>query len=230
MTAGETIYRVASFEAVNGSDETTFTIGQINVGDADFAWWNGDYIATVDPYGSQESYYTWDPDANEGNGGWFACDDNCVVDSESPAENIALPLNKGVIVFSANGAELTFAGSVLSGDTALYGSAGETTYTGNFTPTTITLGDIVVGDEDFAWWNGDYIATIDPYGSQDSYYTWDPDANDANGGWFACDDNCVVDSESPATNVEFDPNMGFLFFTANGASLNIPSPLPVAAE
>ena len=218
--AGDNIYRVATFEGVAGGSET-FTLGQISIGDADFAWYNMDYVATVDAYGSQEQYYTWDPDANEGAGGWFACDSDCNIDADSPADNVELPLNKGLIIRSENGVDLTFAGAVMAGDTALYGVAGDNTYTGNFTPSTITLGDIVVGDEDFAWYNMDYIATIDAYGSQDLYYTWDPDAN----GWFACDSDCNVDAEAPANNVEFEPNMGFLFRTENGASLNIPSPI-----
>lgn len=225
MTAGENIYRVATFEGVNSSEGATFTIGQISVGTEDFAWYNGDYIATVDAYGSQEQYYTWDPDANEGAGGWFACDEYVAVDPDSPADAVALPLNKGVIVYSANGANLTFSGAVMSGDTELYGISGENTYTGNFTPATLTLGDIVVGAEDFAWYNGDYIATIDLYGSQELYYTWDPDANEGAGGWFACDEYCAVDTDSPANSVSFEPNMGFLFYTANGAVLNIPSPI-----
>ena len=110
-------------------------------------------------------------------------------------------------------------------------TAGETIYrVASFEVTagnaeTFKLSQIVVGDEDFAWWNTDYIATVDPYDGQDQYYTWDPDANDGAGGWFECDENCTVDSEKPANNVEFDPNMGFLYFTANGASLNIPSPI-----
>ena len=216
MTAGEVIYRVASFESI-GSTESTFTIGDIKVGDADFAWWNNDYIATVDPYGSQETYYTWDPDSSS----WYECDAGSNIDFEKPANGVALPLNKGIIVFSANGASLTFAGSVMSGDTELYGGASEVTYTGNFTPTELTLGDIVIGDADFAWWNNDYIATIDPYGSQESYYTWDPDKQ----SWYACDAGCNVDYDTPANEVTFDPNMGFIFFTANGASINIPSPL-----
>ena len=217
MSAGDTIYRVATFEAVNA--DSTFTLSQITVGDEDFAWWNGDYISTVNEYGGQDTYYTWDPDAS----GWFVADpDSGAPDSEQPADDVVLPLNQGVIVFSANGANLTFAGAVISGDTELYGAAGETTYTGNFTPTEITLGDIVIGAEDFAWWNGDYIATIDAFGGQDTYYTWDPDAS----GWFVADpDSGAPDSEQPANDVSFDPNMGFLFFTANGAALNIPSPL-----
>ena len=174
--AGEVIYRVASFEAV-GSTASTFKIGDISVGEEDFAWWNSDYIATVDPYGSQDAYYTYDPEANENNGGWFVCDDNCIIDYDAPADNIELPLNQGIIIFSANGANLTFSGSVMAGDTELYGGASEVTYTGNFTPCTLTLGDIIVGAEDFAWWNSDYIATINPYGGQDAYYTWDPEAN-----------------------------------------------------
>ena len=222
--AGDNIYRVATFEAIGGT-ASSFKIGDISVGNEDFAYWNFDYIATVDPYGSQDAYYTWDPDANDGKGGWFACDDNCTVDYDTPADDVTLPLNQALIICSQNGVDLTFSGAVMAGDTELYGVAGDNTYTGNFTPATITLGDIVVGDEDFAYWNFDYIATIDPYGSQDQYYTWDPDANEGNGGWFQCDDNCTVDYDAPANDVEFEPNMGFLFCTQNGVSLNIPSPL-----
>ena len=218
--AGEVIYRVASFEAV-GSTTSTFKIGDISVGEEDFAYWNFDYIATVDPYGSQDAYYTWDPDANDGKGGWFECDDICTIDYDAPADDVELALNQGIIVFSANGANLTFSGAVMVGDTALYGGAGDVTYTGNFTPTTITLGDIVVDDEDFAYWNSDYIATIDPYGAQEQYYTWDPDAL----SWYECDDICTIDYDAPANDVEFGSNIGFIFFTANGAELNIPSPL-----
>ena len=218
--AGDVIYRVASFEAVAGT-EATFKVGSISVGDEDFAWWNNDYIATVNPYGGQDQYYTWDPDANDGKGGWFECDDVCTVDYDAPADNVELPLNQGIIIFSANGANLTFAGAVMAGDTELYGSAGDVTYTGNFTPAALTLGDIVIGEEDFAWWNNDYIATINPYGGQDKYYTWDPDTST----WYECDDVCTIDYDAPANEAEFASNMGFIFFTANGATLNIPSPL-----
>ena len=216
--AGDNIYRVATFEGIGGT-VSTFKIGNISVGDADFAWWNNDYIATVDPYGSQETYYTWDPDSLA----WYECDDGCnILDPSSPADDIELPLNQAVIIRSEYGVDLTFSGSVMAGDTELYGVAGDNTYTGNFTPATITLGDIVVGDADFAWWNNDYIATIDPYGSQETYYTWDPDSL----AWYECDDGCnILDPSTDANDVEFIPNMGVLFRTEYGVSLNVPSPL-----
>ena len=222
--ATENIYRVATFEGVSGT-ASTFKVGDISVGSVDFAYYNNDYIATVDPYGSQDAYYTWDPDANEGAGGWFECDEFCVVDDSSPADDVELPLNQAIIIRSEYGVDLTFSGAVMAGDTELYGVATENTYTGNFTPTTITLGDIVIGGADYAYYNNDYIATIDPYGSQDQYYTWDPDANEGAGGWFECDEFCTVDYGAEANDVEFDPNMGFLFRTENGVSINIPSPL-----
>ena len=218
------VYRVASFEGISGT-ENTFKLGQISVGDSDFAWWNNDYIATVASSGAQDQYYTWDPAANEGNGGWFACDETQAIDYDTPADNIEFPMNQAFFVFSANGATLTFSGSVLKGDSELFAVAADLTYTGNFTPSTITLGDIVVGDADYAWWNNDYIATIATSGAQDQYYTWDPAANEGNGGWFACDETQAIDYEAPANNVEFPANQAFIFFTANGATLNIPSPL-----
>ena len=225
MTAGETLYRVVTFEGVNVAEDATYKLGQISVGTEDFAYWNLDYIATVNPYGGQDKYYTWDPDAAEGAGSWYECDENVTIDYDKPANDVDLPMNRGVIIFSGNGANLTFSGAVIAGDSALYCAAGETTYTGNFTPSTLTLGDIVVGDEDFAYWNLDYIATINPYGGQDLYYTWDPDAAEGAGSWYECDENITIDYDKPANNVEFEPNMGFLLFTGNGATLNIPSPL-----
>ena len=217
--AGDNIYRVATFEAVSGT-ASTFKIGNISVGDEDFAWWNLDFIATVDPYGSQDTYYTWDPDTSA----WYECDDGAnILDLSVSANDVELPLNQALIIRSENGVDLTFSGAVIAGDTELYGVAGDNTYTGNFTPTTLTLGDIVPGEDvDFAWWNLDYIATIDPYGSQETYYTWDPDTS----AWYECDDGCnILDLESNANDVEFEPNKGFLFRTENGVSINIPSPL-----
>ena len=83
------------------------------------------------------------------------------------------------------------------------------------------IGQIKIVDADFAYYNMDYIATIDPYGSQDKYYTWDPDTS----AWYACDSDCNVDFDSPANEVKIEANMGLLFRTENGVSLNIPSPL-----
>ena len=223
LSANDVSYRVFSFESVAGTT-ATFTLGQISVGTSGFAWWNQDYIATMDEYGAQDQYYTWDPDANEGKGGWFECDEGANINGPS-ADDVVLPLNKAIFVFSANGDDLTYSGAVMSGDTEIYAIANDVTFSGNFTPATITLGDIVVGAEDFAYWNNDYLATIDPYGAQDQYYTWDPDANGGAGGWFECDEGQVVDDTAPADNVEFPANQAFIFFTANGATLNIPSPL-----
>ena len=214
--AGDNIYRVATFKGVAGED-TSYTLGQICVGESDFAWYNNDYVATVDPYGSQDTYYTWDPDTSS----WYECDAGCNINFDAPANDIALPLNQAVIIRSEYGEDLTFAGSVIDGDSELFGIAGDNTYTGNFTPVTITLGDIVVGDADFAWYNNDYIATIDAYGSQETYYTWDPDTS----SWYECDAGCNIDYDAPANSTEFDPNMGFLFRTEYGASINLPSPL-----
>ena len=89
------------------------------------------------------------------------------------------------------------------------------------TTSTFKIGDISVGEEDFAYYNLDYIATVDEYGSQETYYTWDPDTL----SWYECDDICTIDYDAPANDVEFESNMGFLFRTEYGVSLNIPSPL-----
>ena len=213
--ADATIYRVATFEGI-GSSGATFTLSQLSVGNEDFAWYNGDYIATVDPYGAQDTYYTWDPDTQH----WCETDDS-IGPTDNYADDVELPLNQGVIIYSLNGVDLTVSGAVLAGDTELYSVADATTYTGNFTPTTLTLGDIVVGTEDFAWYNGDYIATIDAYGAQETYYTWN---DDGDGFWCVTDDS-IGPTDDNANDVEFEPNMGFLFYSLSGATLNIPSPL-----
>jgi hypothetical protein len=90
------------------------------------------------------------------------------------------------------------------------------------TASSFKVGDISVGDEDFAWWKLDYVATVDPYGSQDTYYAWDPDTL----AWYECDAGCnILDPSTDANDVEFEANLGLLFCTQNGVSLNIPSPL-----
>ena len=217
-------WRTIAFQTV-GTSDATYKLSQINIGSEDFAWYNNDYIATIASNGAQDQYYTYDPDANDGKGGWFECDEFQTVDYESPADDVELAMNQAIFVLSANGASPTVAGAVLAGDSELYSVPGDLTYTGNFTPAPITLGDIVVGSEDFAWYNNDYIATIASNGAQDQYYTYDPDANDGEGGWFECDEFQTVDYESPADDVEIAPMVSFIFLTANGATLNIPSPI-----
>ena len=217
-------WRTIAFQKVGASD-ATYKLSQINIGSEDFAWYNNDYIATIAPNGAQDQYYTYDPDANDGAGGWFECDEVQTVDYDAPADDVELPMNQAIFVFTANGATPSPAGSVLSGDSELYAIANDLTYTGNFTPATITLGDIVVGSEDFAWYNNDYLATIATNGAQEQYYTYDPDANDGDGGWFECDEVQTVDYDAPADDVEIESMASFIFFTANGATLNIPSPL-----
>jgi hypothetical protein len=215
--SGENLYRVASFEGIAGT-AASFKLGQIKP-NADFDTWNNDYIATVNAYGSQDTYYTYSQD----DGNWYEADDSGMI-SGDVANDVELSLNQGFIVYSANGAEFTYSGSVLAGDTALYTVAGDNTYTGNFTPATITLGDLVV-DDAFDTWNNDYLATINAFGSQDVYYTYSQD----DGNWYEADDSGMISGDI-ANDVEFEPNSTFLVYTANGAEINIPSPLPASAE
>ena len=87
---------------------------------------------------------------------------------------------------------------------------------------TFKLGQISFGDQDFAWWNGDCLATINEFGGQDTYYTW----NDENGGFWCVSDEACTPTDEDAMDVEFEPNTGFIFYSLNGVSLNIPSPIP----
>ena len=106
--AGDNIYRVATFEGVAGN-AASFKVGDISVGTEDFAWYNNDYIATVDAYGSQDVYYTWDPDTSS----WYECDAGCNINYEVPANDIELSLNQAIIIRSEYGVDLTFAGAVI---------------------------------------------------------------------------------------------------------------------
>ena len=209
-------WAVTSFEGVSG-DAATFKLGQISVGDQDFAWWNNDYVATIASSGAQDQYYTWDPDTSS----WYECDETETIDYDAPANDKVLPTNAALFFYSINGIQMTHSGAVMAGDTELYGVPADLTFTGNFTPATITLGDIVVGEEDFAWWNNDYIATIASSGAQDQYYTWDPDTS----SWYECDETETIDYDAPANDVEIPANTAFIYYSVNGAVLNIPSPL-----
>ena len=211
-----TIYRVFSFDKVGG--DNTFKLGQISFGEQDFAWYNLDYIATINEFGGQDTYYTW----NDENGGFWCVSDEACTPTDEDATDVEFPLNQALIVFSLNGVTFTFSGEVMPGDTELYTIADATTYTGNFTPANLRLGDIVVGDEDFAWWNGDCLATINEFGGQDTYYTW----NDENGGFWCVSDEACTPTDESAMDVEFEPNTGLIFFSLNGATLNVPSPIP----
>ena len=216
---GDTTFGVATFEAVAGSekDAPTFTLSQVSIGDADFAYYNYDYIATIDPYGAQDKYYSWDPFTDGGT--WIETDETAT--PGDPVGDLAFPVNQAFWVRSEYGNPLIFSGAVLAGDTEIYSVAGDMAYSGNFTPATITLGDIVVGAEDFAYYNYDYIATINPYGAQDKYYSWDPFTD--GGTWIETDETATPGD--PANDVEITANMAFIFRTEFGAALNIPSPI-----
>ena len=207
-TEGENIYHIGSFKGMTTGD--TFKIGQIGL-DGDFSTWNNDWIATIDAFGAQDQYYSYDD-------GWFVADADGVVDYDQPAEDIELPINVGLIVYSSLGSKLVYSGEVISGDTELYTVEGDNAYTGNFTPTVLKLGDIVV-DGDFSTWNNDWIATIDSAGAQKDYFSCDE------GIWYVADSDGVVDYDQPANDHEFAPNEGFIIYTSLGATLNIPSPI-----
>ena len=103
MVANAEVTSSIAFQTVGASD-ATYKLSQINIGSEDFAWYNNDYIATIASNGAQDQYYTYDPDANDGKGGWFECDENQTVDYESPADDVELAMNQAIFVLSANGA------------------------------------------------------------------------------------------------------------------------------
>ena len=214
--AGENLYRVASFIAP-GTTASTFKLGQVKP-DSSFDTWNNDYIATVNAYGSQEDYYSY----NQEDGNWYESNDvGFIPDTTKIANNVEFPINKGLIVSSSKGATFTYTGALMGGDTELYTIENDITYTGNFTPDTLTLGDLVV-DENFDTWNNDYLATINLYGSQEDYYSY----NQEDGNWYESNDvGFISETAKIANNVPFEPNMTFLVSTSNGATINIPSPI-----
>ena len=214
-------WAVGTFENVAGTTEgiPTFKLSQIAIGEGEFAYYNLDYVATINQYGAQDKYYSWDPFSAEG-GSWIETDEFGT--PGEPANDVELPINEGLIFRSQYGTPLVFAGSVLGGDTEIYGIAEDVTYTGNFTPATITLGDLVLGEGEFAYYNLDYIATVNEYGAQMDYYSWDPFSADG-GCWITTDE--FGTPGDPANETEVFANQAFFFRTQYGVSINIPSPI-----
>ena len=222
-------WKMVSFEGIGNSEGATFKLGDLKVPglmEDGMTYWfaqeNSDYIATIASSGAQDKYYTWDPYEES----WYVCDDVMEIDYDQPANDVELPMNQSIFIFSQYGAKFTLSGAVLQGDTAFYTVEADLTFTGNFNPAPFTLGDLVVPglmEDGMTYWfaqeNSDYIATIASSGAQDKYYTWDPYEE----SWYVCDDVMEIDYDQPANDVQIDPNVSFIIFTQYGVEINIPA-------
>lgn len=209
FNSDETTYFVGSFE--NISTKNVIKIGQI-IPDENWSCWSSDMISTLNSLGAQVDNYTY----NEGN--WYVCDDAGIPEGDPIDETVELDLNAGILVYSNGGSQLQFAGAVPAGECELIITPGETTYTGNFTPAPLKIGDIVP-DESWSCWSSDMISTVNNLGAQVENYTFNE------GDWYVCDDAGIPEGDPINDDVIFQPNQGFIIFSNEGQSLTFPSPL-----
>ena len=207
--SGETTYFVGSFD--NIGKEKVIKIGQI-IPDENWLCWNMDMISTVNNLGVQVDNYTF----NEGN--WYVCDESGTPDGDPIDDEVELDINAGILVYSTDGSKLTFSGAVAKGECELIITPGETTYTGNFTPAPLKIGDIVP-DDGWLCWNMDMLSTVSHLGVQIDNYTFNE------GDWYVCDESGVPEGDPINDDVIFQPNQGFIIYSTDGQSLTFPSPL-----
>ena len=172
-----------------------------------------DYLATVDPYGSQDTYYTYVE------GHWYIADGTGWYDDSEVMDDVVLNTNQGLMTQSWMNSPFQFAGEVQKGEAELYLYDGLPAYTGNFTAADLTLGDFVAGGD---WDAGmsDYVATIDPYGSQEVYYTY------VDGNWYVADGTGWYDDSEVMNDVEIPANKGLMIQTwIDTSTINIPMPV-----
>ena len=152
-------------------------------------------------------------------------DDGNPLEEGAIADDMIIDINRGLIVVSAFGAELTFAGEVLRGDSELYTSDSGNAYTGNFTPVALTLGDFTP-NEDWDDIMGDWLGTVQLGGEENFYFGFD------GADWYlkgsVAGEECydkdgqLIEEGGNANNFKIDAGEGLVIVTAMGASISIP--------
>ena len=173
----------------------------------------GDWLGTIQLGGEEDATYGFDGEI------WY--DQNTGLD----ASNVEIEINHGLIVYTAMGAELTFSGEVLKGDSELFTSDTGNAYTGNFTPVEIKLGDLVPDD---MWYDmlGDWLGTISIGGEEN--FTFGYDGTD----WYlmgsTSGDECydkdgqLIEEGGNANNFPIAAGQGLIVYSAMGASVSLP--------
>ena len=203
-TEADNIYLVQTLLPV-GSTLDKVPIGSIKPS----ADWDGglDWLGTVSASGEQDESFTYR------NGGWYRLDpDTFEIVGDCVDETAMIPYNGALVVYSGEGATLTFAGEVLKGDIEMKVNPADNAYTGNLTPVEIDISDIVPSN-----WNSglDWLGTVSASGEQVDCYTYKTD------GWYALDPESFEPvGDCVNGKVKIAPSQSLVVYTEAG-SLNL---------
>ena len=216
-------YFIPTFGNVGADTEIKFS--QLKPADFENLWIDGnDWLGTIQLGGEEEAMLGFDGE------NWYVSsvtDPSCEWQEGDILNDVAVPLKRGMIVYTLQGCPIQVAGEVVRGDSELYAAEGENSYTGNFTPVAFTLGDLVV-DKDF-WIDGnDWLGTIQLGGEEDYVFGYNPEED----FWYfqystsgaICydkDGNEVAEGEN-ANNVEIAAGQGLILYSLQGCTINVP--------
>ena len=139
------------------------------------------------------------------------------------ADDVMIPINGGLIVYSMLGSPIVFAGQVLVGDSELLTDMNSNVYTGNFMPVDIVLGDLVPDEN---WIDGsDWLGTIQLGGEELVQFGYNEKGN-----WYvsyitnptAFAEVSELSEGDVANNFPIASGSGIIVYSMLGASISIP--------
>ena len=212
------LYMVPTFGKV-GQDQ------KVRLGDIkpNTDWDDGmdDWMGTIQLGGEEQGCFGYDGEH------WYVKygidDDGNPLDEGAIADDIIVDINRGLIVVSVWGAQLTFAGEVLKGSSELYTDPSGNAYTGNFTPVAITLGDLVPNSD---WDDGmdDWLGTVQLGGEEEFAFGYDGEnwyLKYGNGDCYDKDGE-LIEEGGNANKFELAAGQGLVIVTVWGAQISIP--------
>ena len=213
----ENVYFIPTFQGVGADGVVTFS--QIKPNED---WLDGeDWLGTIQFGGEEEATIGFDGE------NWYVIsvtDPNCEWEEGQILNDVAVPLNRGMIVYSALASQLTVSGEVQKGDSELYTDYAENCYTGNFTPVDITLGELVPNSD---WLDGeDWLGTIQ-YGGEDNFVFGFDGEN-----WYfqysTAGEECydkdgeLIEEGANANKFKVSAGQGLILYSALAAQVSIP--------
>ena len=208
----------STFTLTSGSED--ITLGDIK---PDATWGEtADILQSFTSAGKASTAYWYLTPESAGNElvpGWYATSDE---EFSTPMNGVKLPYASALVAKSYNNGGLTYAGAVKQTATEIPVSV--FTLTGNVTPASITLGDIVPN----ANWaeTADLIQTFTADGKAATAYWYLTPAsagNELTPGWYATTDE---EFATPMNDVTIAAGTGFVVKCySTGATLTIPSPI-----
>ena len=212
------VYFIPTFQGVGSELEINFS--QLKP-DADL-WLDGsDWLGTIQYGGEEEAQIGFDGE------NWYVIsvtDPSCEWEEGQILNDVAVPANRGMIIYSALAAQMNVAGEVVRGDSELFTDYDVNCYTGNFTPVAITLGDLVPDD---MWLDGsDWLGTVQLGGEENFAFGFDGEnwylMSSTSGEECYDKDGNLIEEGGNANNFQIAAGQGLIVYSALAATITIP--------